>query len=906
MAESPGEAPERDVMLATKLHMPASRPGLVPRPRLTVCLDEGLARGLVLACAPAGYGKTVLLADWARRGGHPAGWLSLDAGDNDPARFWHHAVAALDRARPGTGERVAPLLGPPAPSSFQGLVTALINDLAGEEALLVLDDYHLISARQVHESLAFLVEHRPAGLCVVLASRSDPPLPLARLRARNQLTEIRAAELRFTPAEAGELLQHAAAALPDASVAALAVRTEGWAVGLQLAALSLRGHDDAAAFVAAFTGSHRYVLDYLAEEVLEGQDTQLRTFLLETSVLERLSGPLCDAATGRQGSQALLEEAERAGLFLIPLDEVRGWWRYHHLFADLLHARLQQEQPGRLAQLHRNAAAWCQEHGLADEAIGHAAAAGEMLWAARIIEQQFDLVHRIRGEAATIDRWLSVLPAEVVRTRPRLLLAQAHVAGDSGHPEVMEPLLDAAECAPPGWADEPFEPASGAAASFLINVPAMTTLNRSYLAQLHGDAEATAAFATQTLAESKPEEGALSATAHGFLAVAEWLRGRLTEAERALASSLTGWRETGQLTLIGWGCYELVLIQLAQGQLDAAALTCEQALGSLVRSGRPAPAAGPSYAGLAEIAYQRDELDVALRHATEGIALCRQFVYTPPLAGGLATLAMIRQATGDPAGALEAISEAGQAAPGPAGLLNPVPARRARLLLAQGDLPAAARFPQENGLGPDDEPDYARESGHLVLARILLAQDRAGQALALLDRLQPAAAAQDRVGSLIETGALRALALAAAGDEAAAVTALAGALLLACPQGHVRVFADEGPLMAALLGRLIAAQRTGQAAAGVPLGYLARLQRAFGPGQPARDSVPSGIVDPLTSRELEVLGLLAAGRSNQAIAGQLVVTLNTVKKHVGHVLGKLGATNRTEAVARARELGLIP
>ena len=296
-----------------------------------------------------------------------------------------------------------------------------------------------------------------------------------------------------------------------------------------------------------------------------------------------------------------------------------------------------------------------------------------MLWAARIIEQHFDLVHRIRGEAATIDRWLSVLPAEVVRSRPRLLLAQAHMAADSGHPEVVEPLLDAVECAPPGWADEPFEPASGAAASFLINVPALTTLNRSYLAQLHGDAEATAAFATQTLAESKPEERALSATAHGFLAVAEWLRGRLTEAERALASSVTGWRETGQLTLIAWGCYELVLIQLAQGRLDAAALTCEQALDSLVTSGRPAPAAGPSYAGLAEIAYQRDELDVALRHATEGIALCRQFVYTPPLAGGLATLAMIRQATGDPAGALEAITEAGQAAPGPAGPAQPGP-----------------------------------------------------------------------------------------------------------------------------------------------------------------------------------------------------------------------------------------
>jgi LuxR family maltose regulon positive regulatory protein len=313
--------------------------------------------------------------------------------------------------------------------------------------------------------------------------------------------------------------------------------------------------------------------------------------------------------------------------------------------------------------------------------------------------------------------------------------------------------------------------------------------------------------------------------------------------------------------------------------------------------------------GLADIAYQRDELDTALRYATEGIALCRQFVYTPPLANGLATLAMIRQATGDPAGALEAITEAEQASPGPAGLLNPVPAQRARLLLAQGDLAAAARFPRENGLGPDDEPNYAREPGHLVLARILLVQNQPGQALALLDRLHAAAAAQSRTGSLIEAGALRALALAATGDEAGAVTALAEALLLACPQGHVRVFADGGPPMVALLGRLVAAQRTGsgfQAAAGVPLGYLARIQRAFGPGQPARDPVSGGIVDPLTSRELEVLKMLAAGRSNQAIARELVVTLDTIKKHVGHVLGKLGAANRTEAVARARELSLIP
>ncbi|MGH3154548.1 MAG: LuxR C-terminal-related transcriptional regulator [Streptosporangiaceae bacterium] len=906
MVESSLAPSARDVLLATKLYLPGPRAGQVPRPRLLAQLDEGLARGLVLTCAPAGYGKTVLLADWAGRSARPVAWLSLDAGDNDPVRFWRHLVAALDRARPGIGERIAPLLGPPAPSSFQGLVTALINDLAADETLLVLDDYHLIGSPQVHESLALLVERQPAGMCVVLASRSDPPLALARLRARGLLTEIRVAELRFTPAEAAELLQHAASALPDASVAALAARTEGWAAGLQLAALSLRGHENAAAFVAAFTGSHRYILDYLAEEVLERQGRQLRTFLLETSMLDRLSGPLCDAVTGGKGSQALLEDAERSGLFLIPLDEVRGWWRYHHLFADLLRARLQAEQPGRVPELHRNAAQWYTEHGPADDAIGHAAAAGETLWAARLIEQHFDEFCLLRGEVATIQHWLSALPAEVVRSRPRLLLAQAHMAATSGRIEAVEALLEAAERTPGDPADEPFEPTAGRAASRLVNLPAVATLHRGYLAQLRGDAEATAAFAAQMLAQTKPGERMLSYSALGLLAGAEWLRGRLEAAEDAFTSTVTGWRETGQLTLTAWGWYELARIQLAQGHLDAAALTCEQALDSLVRPGRPLPAAGPSYAVLAEIAYQRDELGLALRHATEGIALCRQFVYTTPLANGLATLAMIRQATGDPAGAVEAITEAEQASSGPAGLFNQVPAQRARLLLAQGDLAAAARFPQESGLGPDDEPRYPREPGHLVLARILLAQDRPGQALALLDRLHAAATAQNRTGSLIEIGALRALALAAAGEEAAAVTAVAGAIELARPQGYVRVFADEGPPMAALLGRLITAQRTGRLSAGVPIGYLARLQRAFGSGRPASGPVPSGIVDPLTSRELEVLDMLAAGRSNQAIARELVVTLDTVKKHVGHLLGKLGAANRTEAVARARELGLVP
>ena len=927
MAEPPAAASaeiaasEWDALLATKLHVPGPGQGLVPRPRLAERLNEELSRGLTLVCAPAGYGKTVLLAEWARSGQHPAAWLSLDTGDNEPARFWRHAVAALDRACPGIGGRVSPLLGPPAPPSFGGVVTALVNAVdagaSAGEMLLILDDYHLIASQSVHASLGFLLEHRPPRLHLVLASRSDPPLALARLRARGQLTELRAAELRFTAGEAGALLQQIAAdpggALPDVAVAALAARTEGWAAGLQLAALSLRGQPDPAGFVAAFTGSHRYVLDYLAEEVLERQGEQVRTFLLETSVLERLSGPLCDAVTGRTGSQELLEQVERDGLFLVPLDEVRGWWRYHHLFADLLRARLQGERPGRAADLHHNAAAWYEEHGLVDDAIRHAVAAGEMSWAARLIEQHFDMVYNVHGEGATIQRWLSALPDDLVRSRPRLLLAQALMAATTGHVEVVQRLLDAAERASEGSAETPFEPSIGRAGSLLVNVPALIALQRSYLGQLCDDAEATARFASQALAVCTEGESTLGSIAQGLLGDAEWLRGRLAEAERSFVPSIAARRAVGLLTWSAWKSYELGQVQRAQGRLDAAALTFQQELENAAEHGRPPlPAAGLAYAGLADVAYQRNELDTALRHAREGIALGRQFVYTTPMAACLATLAWIRQASGDPAGAREAIGEAIRAAPGPPGLFNPVPASWARLLLAQGDIAAAAHWAEETGLTPDDEPDYPREGGHLILARVLLAQGLPAQALALLKRLHAAAAAQDRTGSLIELGALLALALAASSEETAAVAELAGTLVLASSQGYVRVFADEGPPMAALLSRLVAAQRAEDTAARrVPLGYLARLQRSFDTGHEMPGSRPGapalpGIVEPLTSREQEVLGMLAAGRTNQAIAAELVVALDTVKKHVSHVLAKLGAANRSEAVARARQLGLLP
>jgi LuxR family transcriptional regulator, maltose regulon positive regulatory protein len=915
-ATAPGgvAASEQDVLLATKLHVPGPRRGFVPRPRLA----GALGGGLVLVCAPAGFGKTALLADWLRSGGRPVAWLSLDAGDNDPVRFWRHVVAALDRARPGTGERVAPLFAP-APSSFEGLVTALINELAaqsGENAIvLVLDDYHLIDARQVHASLAFLLEHLPPGLHLVLASRSDPPLPLARLRARGQLAELRTDDLRFTAEEAAALLRESAGtALAGAAVAALVARTEGWAAGLQLAALSLRGRSDVAGFVAAFSGSHRYILDYLTGEVLDGQPDQVREFLLETSVLERLSGGLCDAVTGRDDGQAMLERVEQAGLFLMPLDEIRGWWRYHHLFADLLRARLQQQRPGRVVVLHRAAAGWYEEHGLADDAVGHALAAGDTAWAARLIEQHFDATLYLRSEGETAQRWLAALPAELVQSRPRLLLAQALLAATLGRAEAMDGPVAAAErvlasAAP--TAGEPFEPSAGKAASMLVNIPAGIALHRSFIAQLRGDAEGTAAFASQALAELSGDERMLSSTAQGLLAAAEWLRGRLAEAEQAFVSSIAGW-QVGQP--ISWGIYQLGQVQRAQGRLDAAAETYQKTLDIPAVSGPPpAPPAGPAYVGLGEVAYQRNELDSALRQVTEGIALCRQFLYPAPLGIGLVTLAWIRQAQGDPGGALEAMGEAGRAALGPAvtGLLNPVPAQRARLLLAQGDVAAAARWTAERGLGPGDEPGYPRESEYLVLARVLLAQDHPAQALTLLERMLAAASGQGRVGSVIEIGALRALALAACGDQDAAVDALARALALGCPQGYVRVFADEGAPMAALVARLAAAQKA-ERAARLPPACLAKVLQALGgkqdPQGAGRGSVEvvPGLVEQLTARELEVLVLLAEGTPNPRIAEQLVVTLDTVKKHVSHLLGKLGAANRTEAVTRARQLGLIP
>src|SRR5262244_575228 len=902
-----------DALVATKFHVP--RAGWVPRPRLLAGLAQGIGRGLTVACTPAGFGKTTLLGDWARRSRRPVAWLSLDSADNDPARFWRYVAAALERVRPGAAAPVEALLSGPQRPPLEAVATAVINQLAvvpdAGAVVLVLDDYHLIEAPAVHDSVAFLVERLPPGLRLVLASRTDPPLQLARLRARGQLGELRADDLRFTPGETAAFLREATGLdLPSASVAALQDLTEGWAAGVQLAALSLRGRPDPVGFVATFSGSHRFVLDYLSEEVLARQPSEVVDFLLETSVLERLCGPLCDTVAGRCGSQAVLEGLERASLFVVPLDEERGWWRYHHLFAGLLRARLARERPGRVPGLHRAAAAWHEDHGLADGAIRHALAAGEARWAARLIERHAEEM-LWRGEGATLCRWFRALPAEMLRARPRLCLAQTITAVFGGQLEAAETLLAGAERAFASVGDEPYQPSVGRASSVLANVAATIALLRAHLAGLNGDADRAALFARQPRAQLGEDELLLGSFVGWNLAVADWLGGRLKEAEYALAELVADRRAVGERYFTVRCCYDLGQVQQARGHLGAALRTYGQGLDIAGETGRQLPIVGIAHVGLAEVLCERNELEAAIDHATQGIALCRQIAYTRPLATGLATLAWIRQAQGDAAGALDAISQAELVQPSPkvVTLFNPVPVWRARLLLAHGEVTAAARWAEERGLRAGDEPSWPREGEYLVLARVLLADHAPGQALKLLQRLFAQAAAQGRTGSVIQIRALQAL-----GDQAGALAALTEALALAWDEGYVRVIVDEGTPMACLLGRLAAAQRTREAAlpASVPPPYLHRLARAFEAGRartaprPARGTAAvAGLVEALSTRELQVLRLLASGRSNQQIADELVVVLETVKKHVGHILMKLSAANRTQAVARARALGLL-
>ncbi|HZA80601.1 MAG TPA: LuxR C-terminal-related transcriptional regulator, partial [Actinomycetes bacterium] len=746
-------------------------------------------------------------------------------------------------------------------------------------------------------------------LHVVVATRSDPPLPLARLRARGQLAELRAAELRFTPVESVAFLRQVwGLDLAPEVIAALESRTEGWAVGLQLAALSLRERPDPDAFLKAFTGSHRYVLDYLSEEVLERQPTRVREFLLRCSILDRMAGPLCDAVTGDTDGQDMLEELERANLFVVPLDEQRRWYRFHHLFADVLRARLQRVDAGRAPELHRRAASWCEQHGLVDDAIRHASAAGDPIWSARLVEQHLNETLQ-RGENAVLARWISLLPDRVVHTRPGLCLAQGLLEFHGGHLDAAEQCVDYAERAfGRGQHERELQiPTDGGLVSEL---PAAIALLRAEMAGVRGDVEGMAGFASSALEHTADSERGPRIWARWFLACADWMSGRLADAESAFAEVLAAGRAAPEAYPTMATCFPLGRVQHARGKLGAALRTYEDGL-RFATEGSTRPNlyhSAEAHLGIGQVLYERDQLDGALGHITAGIEAGRQVVDLTTPVSGLVALAWIRQAGGDPDAALAAMNEACQlrASPDVVAMWNPAPAERARLQLLQGRIDEAKRWTEERGLGPDDPLSYPGEDDYLVLARVLLAQGDPERANHLLDQLERLAKSQGRVRSLIQIRAVQSLALQAAGDQSGALAVLPEALDLARPEGFIRVFADEGAPAAGLLRSLVTARPRTRVRA--PLReQVARILQAFDATTAAmeRPGATAGLVEALTDRELEVLRLIADGRHNREIARDLVVTLDTVKKHTSHILSKLGATSRTHAVARARELGLI-
>jgi LuxR family maltose regulon positive regulatory protein len=893
--------------------VPRAHPNLVPRPRLGELLAEGMSRKLTLISAPAGFGKTTLLSEWRMihsESGWPIGWVSLDEGDNELTRFLSYLIAALQAIDSMVGEDALLLLRSPQLPPVETVMTVLINDVVqiSEDFALVLDDYHLITDEAIHRAVAFLMDYLPPQAHLVIVSRADPPLPLSRLRARGQVTEVRAADLRFTPEETATYLRGTMRLdLPEELIATLEERTEGWIAGLQLAALSARGREGAFLVAESFTGSNRYVFSYLAEEVLDRQPEEVQRFLLETSILERLSAPLCDAVTGRSDGQEMLERVEETNLFTVSLDDERRWYRYHNLFADVLRHRLRRAWPDRISELHRRAAEWYEREGLVAEAIGHALAARDNERAARLVEQNAEEM-MTRGEAATVLRWLEKLPGELARSRPRLCVIYAGEMIVTGHLHAVEPYLQAAERAL-GKDDNSTEvPGAARAGAAFADIPGTISVLRGTLAQIQGDIPRTIELSRQALARLPEDSVLLRKNATWNLGNAYLLSADLSSASQTFIELGTSGQVAGDLYIASFAGYALGRVRKTQGRLREAAEVHRRTLQLATDEGnRLLPVACSAFVGLSEVLYEWNDLDGATHHVTEGIELAKRGGDAGGLTAGYAILARIRQAEGNVRGAMDAIQEAEQFVP--ESLLNPLhtpmATHRARLWIVQGNLEVASRWVREVGLSADDELSYPREAEHIALVRVLVAQDEPDKALGLLERLLVAAEAGGRTGSVIEILALQALALQAQSASDAATPPLVRALSLAEPEGYVRTFVDEGPPMAALLRR---------AASGSSLEYKGRLLAAFRPS--SRDRTSQALSDspqavqllpePLSERELEVLQLVAAGKSNREISGQLFVTVDTVKKHLTHVFGKLGASNRTQAVARARELGLIP
>lgn len=853
-------------------------------------LDEGLHRKLTLVSAPAGFGKTTLVSAWVTGSERKVAWLSLDEADSDPARFLTYLVAALRTISPGLGEGVLGVLQIPQPPPIETILTALLNEIASisDNLILVLDDYHVIDANPVDNALTFLLEHLPPQMHLVIATREDPRLPMARLRARDQLTELRIADLRFTPSEAAAFLHAMGLELSAEDIATLETRTEGWIAGLQLAAILMQGQEDTTDFIESFTGSHRFVMDYLVEEVLQHQPESVQAFLLRTSIFDRLCGPLCDAVLldAQRSGQATLEYLERANLFLVPLDNQRRWYRYHHLFADLLRQRLQQtatssvhDKSDTLQELHKRASQWFEENGLVIEAFHHAVAANDIDRTARLVQGRGLPLH-FRGLVTAMVEWLESLPAEALKARPSLWATYAALLLVNGRTTGVEEKLDAAEAALQGADPDDKTP-------FLIGQIATA---RATLALTRYQAETMISQSLRALEHLHPNNLSLRANAHWTLGFAYLLQGDRPASRRALTEGIALSQAAGNIFTTILATIGLGNVQEADIQLHQAQETYRHVL--QMAGDQPIQIVYEAHLGLARVLYEWNDLEAAEQYGRQSLQLARQ--YESVIDRFILCeifLARLKLALGDVSAAAAILAHSAQSARDRdfTYRIPDVAAAQVVVLLRQGDLEAASRLAHTHDLP-------------LSRARVHLARGDASAALAVLEPLRRTMEEKGWEDERLKVMVLQSVALQAHHEKNKALQVLGDALALAEPGGFVRIFIDEGIPIAQLLSEAVTRRVMPDYAGRLVQAFEAEKQRNAGE-HPNPLSQP--LIEPLSQRELEVLQLIDRGLSNREISERLYLALDTVKGHNRKIFEKLQVQRRTEAIARARELGLL-
>lgn len=897
-------------LIATKIAAPMATPSLMARPGVLARCLEAVERPCAIIAAPAGFGKTTLLmmaSEQAQQQGWRVAWVSLEESEQDPTRFWQYTLAGLDGAQPGVSATARHMLELPRSAPIERMLTILINDLAAAKApiLLVLDDYHRAATPAIDQGLVFLVEHAPATLHLLIATRSTPAFPMARLRAQGRIAELDAADLRFSSDEANRFMRETMrVALPPEQLARLEERTEGWVAGLQLAALSLRNQQGIPNLATDSAATPHYIAEFLIDEVLERQPDDIQAFLLLTSPLERLTGPLCDAVTGRSDSATVLARLTHEQLFVTPLDAAQTWYRYHHLFAEVLRERLERRMPERVKQCHQRAADWLWQHGMPDDSIRHLLTAGMFEAAATHIEQESDRIV-LHGEVAGLVRWGRALPRDVILAHPHLCLLFAIAL-----------LLQAEEPDATAWLDA-LEKRYGGQEELPITIRGEFAAARSFLALWSGDVLGGAALAQVALQQLPPNDRLLrTLTLWISHVIGIFGEGNLAEAERTIGEVAEDSRRDGNMLVAFIALITKASALVYQCRLREAAQICTDALQML--PDKDIPLAAMSYCIHGEIRREWNELDAAETLLRRALAISEEMGSTEYINDGLNYLAQVLYARGrydEALTTLERIRTMVQMRQLAAWDLNQMEMVRARVLIAYGKLDEASRWAdgllrsrQRGDPGPTAPLAFMYDLEDLAIARVLLARGDIEMATAILEPLARRAEDTGQWRNLMEARMLLAQARWLADDARAATRMLHTALTIAAPEGFMRVFLDEGEVMADLLAHYLASQPASSAsttASSRECAHACRLLAAFGRTGGVDAPSPDNPLDALSPREADVLRLLATGRSNEEIAGDLVLALSTVKWHVAHIYRKLGVRGRMQAVARARELRLI-